>query len=191
MFSDASRLIILYLHRSIRQSFLSLYSLKATGHLCSQLQLCLVYRKQKQGRKVRGCLQTQADGKAENRIWEFWFLFCVTQGKTQSLVVSFLYSDYKIDTFKFFFSFKCTSTLDLMGLSHTLGIFGIDCNLLIHKNKQHHQQNKSTGAAKMAITPQDPSLQLHSPRQKPTASSMQQRCQFPSIWGLNRWPHSS
>lgn len=182
MFSDACRLIFLYLYRSIHQTFLLLYSLKATGHLSSQLPLYLVYGRQKQGRKVFGHFQTQANGKAENRTWKSWFLvFCFTQWKKQFLVVSILSSDYKTNTtFKMFFL-----QVHIHSWSHELnctpGIFGIDCNLLIHKNKQHNQQNKSTGAAKTAITPQDLILQLHSLRQKPTADSRQHRWQFPSI----------
>lgn len=115
MFSDACRLIFLYLYRSIHQSFLLLYSLKATGHLSSQLPLCLVYRREEQARKVFGHFQTQADGKAENRTWKSWFLvFCFTQWKKQFLVVSILSSDYKTNTtFKMFF-FKYASTPDLM-----------------------------------------------------------------------------
>lgn len=44
---------------------------------------------------------------------------------------------------------------------------------------------------KSAVTAQNLSLWLHSRRQKPTASSLQHRRQFPSIWGLKRCPHSS
>lgn len=42
-----------------------------------------------------------------------------------------------------------------------------------------------------AVSAQNPSLWLHSRRQKPTASFLQHRSQFPSIWGLKRCLHSS
>lgn len=45
------------------------------------------------------------------------------------------------------FSWKYISTPDLVDSHCTVSIFEIDCRLLIHKNKQQHQQNKSTGAA--------------------------------------------
>lgn len=70
----------------------------------------------------------------------------------QCLGVSILYSNYRINTaFKVVFSsvlsWKYTLTPDLMGSNGIAGVFEIDCRLLIHKNKQHHKQNKSTGAA--------------------------------------------
>lgn len=73
--------------------------------------------------------------------------------KKHCLGVSILYSNYRIYTaFKVVFSsvlsWKHTSSPDLMGSKCTVGVFEIDCRLLIHKNKQHHEQNKSTGAAK-------------------------------------------
>lgn len=85
---------------------------------------------------------------------KLWFLIILFHSvKKQCPAVSILYSNYRINTaFKVFFSsvpsWKYTSTPDLMGSHCTAGIFEIDCRLSLSiKNKQHHEQNKSTGAA--------------------------------------------
>lgn len=145
MFSDACRLIILYLHRSIHQGFPSSYSLKATG------QLCLSYRKKQQGREALVCLQIEVNEKAGTGYRNFdSSFFCFTQWQNSALVCLSSTAITKLILLLKCFSFSAfLKVYMLLSWAHTvqIGIFEIDCRLLIRKNKQHHQNNKSTGAA--------------------------------------------